>query len=154
MPKFNVEIIELDEIKIYGFSKRSNDKALPKDIKELSSKYHNIIDKKPKIPFFVLSRDYDIKTKDLEIFIGSIYENKAFEQYTIPKGKFAKMTIKPKLGFLWGLSIGEAKRHFYIKWIKNNKFKPLNMEYEYHTEKSLSNKPTIEIIFSISDDLK
>jgi len=153
MPKFNVEIVDLDEIKIYGFSKKSNDKTLPKDIHELSSKYHNIINKKPTVPFFVLSKDYDLQTKDLEIFVGSIYENKAFEQYIIPKGTFAKITIKPKLGFIWGLSIGEAKRYFYIKWIKDNKFIPLNMEYEYHTEKSLSKKPTIEIIFSISDNI-
>jgi hypothetical protein len=86
------------------------------------------------------------------LFIGSIYENTVFEQYTIPKGKYVKIIIEPKLGFLWGLVIGEAKRYFYTTWLERNKYKPLNMEYEHHTEESISKKPTVEIFFSIMDE--
>ena len=152
MANFDVEIIELSEIKIYGFSKKSNDKTVSRDVKELSTKYHAIIKKKPIIPYFILSKNYNEKTKDFEMFIGSIYENKAFEQCIIPKGKFAKIIIKPKLGFIWGISIGQAKRYFYTKWIKNSKYKAMNIEYEYHTEKSIGKNPTIEIIFAIKDN--
>jgi hypothetical protein len=72
-----------------------------------------------------LSKNYNEKTKDFELFIGSIHENTIFEQYIIPKGKYAKTIIKPKFGFMWGFSIGEAKRYFYTKWLKNNEYKPL-----------------------------
>ena len=143
MPKLDIEIVDISETKIYGFSKKSKDKTISKDINELSAKYYDIIKERPVLPFYVLSKNYNEKTKDFEMFIGSKYENAIFEQYIIPKGKYAKIKIKPKLGFLWGLSIGEAKRYFYTKWSKNNKFKPLNMEYEYHTEKSIGKKPTI-----------
>ena len=153
MSKFDVEIIEISEITIYGFWKKSNDKTISKDINELSAKFHSIIKEKPVIPFFVLSKNYNEKTRDFDMFIGSIYENTLFEQHIISKGKYAKMTIRPKFGFIWGLSIGAAKRYFYTKWLKNNKYKSLNMEYEYHTEKSIGKKPTIDIIFSILDTL-
>ena len=149
--KFDVEISEISEVKIYGFSKKSNDKTIAKDIHELSVKFYGIMNKKPVIPYFILSKNYDIKTKDFEMFIGSIYENTLFTQYIIPEGKYAKITVRPKLGFMWGLSIGEAKRYFYTIWLKNSKYEPLNMEYEYHTEKSIGKKPAIDILFSISD---
>ena len=151
MVKLNVEIIEVSELKIYGFSDKSNDRTISKDINKLSAKYNNIIGEKSVIPYFVLSKNYNEKTKDFELFIGSIQENAIFEQYIIPKGKFAKITVKPKLGFIWGLSIGSAKKYFYKNWLKNNNFKPLNMEYEHHTEKSIGKNPTIDIIFSIKD---
>jgi len=115
MEKINVEIIEASELKIYGFSEKSNDKTVSKDINRLSAKYHSIIGKKTVIPYFVLSKNYNEKTKDFEMFIGSIQENAVFEQYIIPKGKYAKMTVKPKFGFIWGLSIGNAKKYFYKK---------------------------------------
>ena len=133
--------------------KKSNDKTVSKDIKELSIKYYDIIKEKPVIPYYILCKNYNEKTKDFDMFIGSKYENVIFEQHIIPKGKYAKVKIKPKFGFLWGISIGGAKRYFYVKWLKNNKFKPLNMEYEYHTEKSISKDPSIEILFSISDNI-
>jgi len=151
MVKLNVEIIEASEFKIYGFSEKSNDKTISKDINKLSVKYYNIIGKKPVIPYFVLSKNYNEKTKDFELFIGSIKENEVFEQYIIPKGKYAKITLKPKFGFIWGLSIGNAKKYFYKNWLKNKNFMPLNMEYEHHTEKSIGKNPTIDIIFSIKD---
>ena len=154
MLKRIVEILDVPEIKIYGFSKKSNDKSMAKDINELSVKFYSIIKEKPTIPFFILSKNYNVITKDFDLFIGSICENNTFEQYIISEGKYAKITIKPKFGFLWGLSIGETKRYFYKKWLKNSKYKALNMEYEYHTEKSISKKPTIDIIFSISDNMK
>jgi len=85
------------------------------------------------------------------MLIGGTLESKLLELYIISKGKYAKITIKPKFGFLWGLSIGEAKRYFYTDWIKSSNYMPLNMEYEYHTEKNIGKNPTVDIIFSISD---
>jgi predicted transcriptional regulator YdeE len=152
MSRFNVETIEVEEVVIYGLSKRSNDKTISKDTNELSTKFYAIINKKPVLPYFVLSKNYNENTKSFEMFVGSIYENIMFEKFKIPEGKYAKITINPKLGFMWGLSIGEAKRFFYKNWLKNSKYKPLNMEYEYHTEKSIGKYPTIDICFSITDN--
>ncbi len=53
-----------------------------------------------------------------KLFIGSMDTNEKLKQIKIQKGEYARITIKPKLGFIWGLSIGEAKCYFYTKWIK------------------------------------
>ena len=151
MAKLNVEILEIEENTIYGLSKKSNDKTVAKDIKELGKQHKDIVRKEKVLPFFVLSKNYNEQTKDFDMFIGSTVESKELEQYIIPKGKYARITIKPKLGFLWGLSVGETARYFYTNWIKNSNYKPLNMEYEYHTEKSIGKNPTIDMIFAISD---
>ena len=60
-----------------------------------------------------------------------------------------KVTIKPKLGFLWGLSIGEAKKAFYTKWLPASDYLAHNMEYEYHTENSKGKNPQIDIHFAV-----
>lgn len=152
MKTLNVIIEDkIAEIKLYGHWIKSNDKTISKDIPLLSKKYYKSIQKaKCKVlPFFVLSRNYNENTKDFELFIGSILEDKKLEEFILPKGTYAKITIKPKLGFIWGTAIGEAKNYFYTKWLPSNNYKAVNMEYEYHTEKSIGKSPTIDIIFAI-----
>lgn len=83
------------------------------------------------------------------MFIGSLIKKRGLESYVLSTGEYAKIAVKPKLGFLWGDSIGEAKRYFYSKWLLENPYEALNMEYEYHTEKTIGKHPTIDIIFAI-----
>lgn len=51
--------------------------------------------------------------------------------------------VKSKLGFLWGVSIGEAKR------MRENPYEDFNMEYEYHTKRSAGKHPATGIIFAV-----
>lgn len=71
------------------------------------------------------------------------------ETFVIPGGVYGKVTVKPKMGFMWGLSIGEAKRSFYTGWLSQSDYLPLNMEYEYHTETSMGKNPQIDILFAV-----
>ena len=100
-------------------------------------------------PYFVLSRNYNELSKDFEMFVGGTIDKKGLESLIIPNGEYARITIKPKLGFLWGLAIGEAKRYFYTKWLPKSRYSALNMEYEYHTEKSDGKSPEIDIFFAV-----
>lgn len=84
-----------------------------------------------------------------ELFIGSVLDKDGLESYVLPASEYAKITVKPKLGFLWGASIGEAKQYFYTKWLPTSSFEALNLEYEYHTERSTEKQPAIDIIFAI-----
>ncbi|ADZ83225.1 GyrI-like domain-containing protein [Cellulosilyticum sp. ST5] len=145
----NVEYIEQQTI--YGLWQKSNDKTISKDIKSLSQKYHMAVSvpEGEVLPYFVLSRNYDEQSNNFEMFIGSTFDKDGLETFILPASEYAKITVKPKLGFLWGASIGEAKRYFYTKWLPKNSYEALNMEYEYHTEKSTGNQPTIDIIFAI-----
>jgi len=153
MESLNVEITELKEKIIYGLWKQSNDKTISNDINTLSEEYYNTIGSTKEIvlPFIVLSRNYDEISKDFEMFIGSTIENNGLKSFTLPAGKYAKITIKPKLGFFWGASIGEAKRYFYMKWLPTSPYQGMNMEYEFHTEKSKEKHPTVDIIFAIKE---
>lgn len=44
----------------------------------------------------------------------------------------------------------EAKKYFYTQWLPQSKYEAKNMEYEFHTEKSIGKHPTVDIIFAIS----
>jgi len=152
MGKLDFIIIENSEDKlIYGFRQKSNDKTQSKDIPLISNKYYEVVHKRSGevIPFFVVSKDYNESTKDFELFIGGLLENKNLESFTIPKGLFVSVSIKPKMGILWGLSIGEAKRTFYTDWLPKSDYMALNMEYEYHTEISKRKNPQIDILFAV-----
>ena len=147
--KVNIEYIEQQTI--YGLWHNSNDKTVSKDIKTLSKKYITTVSMTGKmvLPYFVLSKDYDAVSNNFEMFIGGNISSRNLESLMLPTGEYAKITVKPKLGFLWGASIGEAKRCFYTKWLPKSIYEALNIEYEYHTEKSIGNNPTIDLIFAI-----
>lgn len=151
MKNLDINIVHMDELKISGLWRNSNDKTISNDIKKLSEEYHSIVSlpEGKVFPYFVLARNYDEQSKDFEMFIGSTIDKKGLECLLLSAGEYAKVTVKPKLGFLWGVSIGEAKRYFYTKWLPESPFKALNMEYEYHTEKSIGKHPTIDIFFAI-----
>ena len=151
MMDFKVNVVYKEQQVINGLWKKSNDKTISKDIEELSKRYHKVVSLPGKkvFPYFVLSKNYDEKSKDFEMFIGSTIKKESLDSFILPAGEYAKITIRPKFGFWWGISIGEAKRYFYTKWIWENPYEALNMEYEYHTEKSVEKRPTIDIIFAI-----
>lgn len=151
MSNLVIDIIELDETTIYGLWRKSNDRMLSSDIKSISEKYYSIVSltKGSVLPYFILSRNYDEESKDFDMLIGGIIENKDLDKFHLPEGRYAKITVKPKLGFLWGAAIGDAKKYFYTKWLPSSQYQGLNMEYEYHTEKSKGKHPSIDIIFAI-----
>ena len=134
MPSLEVNIEYIEQQTIYGLWQKSNDKTISKDIKALSKQYHAVVSmpKGKVLPYFVLSRNYNEQSRDFELFIGSVNDKNSLE-----------------LGFLWGASIGEAKQYFYTKWLPTSSFEALNLEYEYHTERSTEKQPAIDIIFAI-----
>jgi len=136
---------------IYGLWMKSSDKTISKDIPALSKRYYDAIGEMPKsvLPFFVLSKDYDEASGQFHLFVGGEVQHEQLDAHELPAGDYGKITVKPKLGFIWGLAIGEAKQYFYTKWLPASEYKALNMEYEYHTEKSIRKKPEIDILFLI-----
>lgn len=151
MASLEVNIEYIEQQTLYGLWQKSNDKTISKDIKALSKQYHAAVSmlEGKVLPYYVLSRNYNEQSRDFELYIGSVIGKDGLQRVVIPAGEYAKITVKPKLGFLWGASVGEAKQYFYTKWLPASSFKALNMEYEYHTEKSVGKQPTIDIIFAI-----
>jgi hypothetical protein len=136
---------------VYVVGQKSNDRTQAKDISALAKKYREAVGKNSGVvvPLFVISKDYDENTKDFHLFIGGLNKNESLEAFVIPKGLYGKTTIKPRFGFMWGLSIGDAKRAFYTQWLPKSNYTALNIEYEHHTEISTEKKPQIEILFAV-----
>ena len=136
---------------IYGLWRKSNDRTIAKDIPALSKQYYTSVGKTPKsvVPFFVLSKDYDEKTGDFDLFIGGEIKCGKLTACELPGGQYGKVTVRPKLGFIWSLAIGEVKRYVYTKWVSSSEYLALNMEYEHHTQKSIGKKPEIDLFFAL-----
>lgn len=151
MAKIEVQLQQRDNITLYGVWGKTNDKTISKDIPALSAEFHKITKTQDGtvLPFFVLSKNYDVTNGDSELFIGSLNANDELSELVLPHDTYAVITVKPKFGALWGLAVGEAKRFFYTKWLPQSDYLGQNMEYEYHWEKSVGKKPTIDIVFAI-----
>lgn len=151
MSRADIRLETKEAAAIFGLWEKAGDKTASKDIRELSAKYHRLTQSREGsvLPFYVLSRNYDEKDGSYELFIGSDKENPGLERLVLPAGEYAVMSIRPKLGFLWGIAVGEAKRYFYREWLPKSGLAPLNMEYEYHSEKTLGKHPTEDIVFAV-----
>lgn len=151
MANLEVKIEYMQPQTLYGLWKKSNDKTVSKDIKALSKQVNAVLSRPEGkvLPYFVLSRNYKEQSGDFELFIGSVTRKDGFVELGLLGGEYAKITVKPKLGFLWGPAVGEAKRYFYKSWLPASPFKALNMEYEHHTEKSMGKQPEIDVIFAV-----
>lgn len=151
MAALDIQIVNKEFQTIYGLWKKSNDKTISADIAELSKRYHGAVavPEGEVLPYFVLSRNYDERSKDFELFIGSTIDHMGLESFILPAGEYARATIQPKLGFLWGIAIGQAKKFVYKKWLPESSYTALNMEYEYHTEKSRGKRPVLELLFAV-----
>lgn len=153
MRKFKIAVQQYERIPLYGLWMDSSDRTIAKDIPSLSKQYHAVVGKAEDsiMPFYVLSKDYDEATGKFRLFIGSDSLVFGLEEFILEEGRYAKIIIRPKFGFLWGLAIGEAKRYFYTRWLPESGFKARNMEYEHHTEKSVGKGATVDLIFAISE---
>lgn len=151
MANLKVTLQTKEQQRIYGIWKNSNDKTISADIRALSEQYYSMVSLPAGsvLPFYVLSRNYKKDSRDFELFIGGIIEKDGLASFLLPAGEYARITIKPRLGFMWGPAIGRAKRYFYRKWLPKRSYQALNMEYELHTEKSLHIYPSIELLFAV-----
>lgn len=154
MSDYIVKIANKKTCSFYGIWKNSNDKTISKDIQELTNQYNEKIDKKEGeviVPFVVLSRNYQPDTRDFELFVGGTKPLEGLETIQLAGGKYATITIKPLLGWLWGPAIKKAKKYVYQKWLPNTNLEASNLEYEFHTQKTIEKSPTLDIIFSVHD---
>lgn len=149
----NVTLEQRGEQTLYGLWAPSNDRTVSKDIPHLSEQYYRAAQQEngTVFPFFALSRNYDEQTRGFELFIGSIADHEGLEAFVLPAGTYGKLTVRPKLGFLWGAAVGQAKTFFYAKWLPSSGYRAANLEYEYHTEKSVEKSPSIDLFFTIQN---
>lgn len=91
----------------------------------------------------------DPRTEAFELLIAGNFVAPPLAAFTLEAGLYARITVRPKLGFLWGPAVGEAKRYFYTKWLPGSGYAARNLEYELHTEKSVGKAPSIDLLFAV-----
>lgn len=150
----NVAVREMGERRICGLETASSDRSVSVDIPRLSAEYHAVSGTREGgvLPFYVLSRDYEPRGGTFRLFVGGEPAHEGLRELTLPAGLCAVMAVKPKLGFLWGAAVGEAKRWFYTVWLPQSGYRPQNLEYEYHTEKTLGKKPELDLVFAVEKE--
>ena len=153
MKSWDVTLVQNGETALYGLWASSCGRTAAKDIPRLSKQYYGKVQKEPGsvLPFFVLSRNYDEQSRKFELFIGSTAVDKELDVFILPAGTYGRITVRPKFGMFWGAAIGAAKTFFYTRWLSENGYRAVNLEYEYHTEKSLGKSPTIDILFAVQE---
>ena len=142
MKQFDVEPVSLLRRSVYGCSMVSSERTVSEDILVLAKRYRAARPNAswPVLPFFVLSRGFNRATGRFSLFVGG--EEQA-------EGLYARIIVKPRFAFLLGREIGRAKRYFYQAWLPNSAYMGQNLEYEYHTAKSMEPRPQVELIFGI-----
>lgn len=138
---------------LFGLWGVSNDKTAAKDIPALSAAYHRALHTEAGgvLPFFVLSRNYVKETGGFELFIGGLAEAPGLARLGLPAGPYGRVTVRPLLGLAWGPAIGRAKRYVYTRWLPGQPYRPLNLEFELHTEESVGKRPTVDLLFALAD---
>lgn len=144
-----VTLATMEPVTIFGLGMASNDRTQSGDIPKLSQLYAKQVKIKGVLPFYVLSEHYDPATGAFDLFIAGTVEGQGLQARTLPQGTYAHMTVRPKLGMLWGPAIGEAKRYFYTQWLPASGYGPLGMEYELHTERTLARPAELDLYFAV-----
>lgn len=146
-----LELLEQPPKTIHGLHLNSNDQAQHWDIPKLSHRLHQLqqVPSGRLLPLYVLSRDYDSENRVFTLFVGSDHSHSACSAEQLPAGTYARIEVRPKLGFLWEPSIKEAKHWFYDRWLPTSPYESIDLEYELHTEKSLDSHPAIDLFFGI-----
>ncbi|MGI6664522.1 MAG: AraC family transcriptional regulator [Christensenellaceae bacterium] len=151
--RFQVDIERKTERAIYGLWQNSCDKTIAQDIPLLTNAFYAVAQKQAGevLPFYVVSKDYAPATGQFSLFIGGNEKVAGLAAFSLPTGLYGKITIQPKFSFLFGFSIARAKRYFYTKWLPASSYEARNMEYEYHDEKSIKKRPSIDLFFAIQE---
>lgn len=149
--KDTIVLLEQPEQVLYGLHSPSQDKTQSRDIPALSGQFYDRIGGRPetRLPFYVVSRDYAPETGRFTLFIGNDGSNRGLEREVLPAGTYARLEVRPKLGFLWGAAIGQAKRWFYTRWLPESGYEAVNLEYELHTQRAAGSHPSIDLLFAI-----
>ncbi|QQO10114.1 hypothetical protein [Breznakiella homolactica] len=150
MKDSDITIVHQEEDRtIYGLWMKSSDRRIARDIPELSKKYSLITGRPGQVPFFVVTKGYNPGDGSFQLFIGGQDAAPKLEVALLPGGDYGITTVRPLLGFLWGAAIGRAKQYFYTRWLPASGYSSHNMEFEFHSSKSLGSHPSVDLYFHI-----
>lgn len=148
-----ISVVERPQVTLYGIWGTSSDKGQARDIPRLSRMLYALlgIPAGSLLPYYVVSKDYDVRTKAFALFVGGERRGQGLGTAVLPAGLYAETTVRPVLGFLWGPAIGRAKGAFYAQWLPSSGYDARNLEFEYHDARSTGKGRSIQLFFAIEN---
>lgn len=158
-PKYEIEVIEIkDDMFSAGLMITSDEKSIMNDGADIQKKFY---EKKPSIrngcdPWGITVITYPKdKGGKFKYFIGSRVDNAEgnheFHITTIPKGVYARITVKYKNSIMWNIDVANARRFFNDKWLPKSLYKSSDafIDMEYYDRRCKNYFPTIDLYFPI-----
>lgn len=139
-----VEIRLLQAGRLHGCLTETTAASLPQAVPATSDRYHKIVNFRPGriLPLYVL-------TRGSTLFVGSTKQAEGLQSISLPGGPYACITIRPKYGLFWAKSIAETKSWFLHEWLPASKYRPIGLEFELHSERTVGKNPTLDLFFAL-----
>ena len=157
------EIVTLEyPIRFVGLAIHTDVRRVYRDAAMLGHEYSRYKENHP-IPslrepwaFVAYSKDFDEETKSWQYIMGDVVTSldsvpAGLSGYEIPASTYAVFPIRPRFKFLWGLQIARTKRHVFSKWLPNSGYESTGCDFEYHDERSLGKRPSINLYVAIRE---
>jgi AraC family transcriptional regulator len=152
-------------IKMIGVSMKTTMKSIYKDAGTLGKEYQKVKERilvqNKKVPwaFVVISKDFSDDKSSWEYLMGDVVTTfddipKNLISFEIPVGTYAVFSIRPRFSFLWGPTMGLTKKYIFTDWLPNSKYDPDNSiigDFEYHDERSVYQKPSIDLYVPVKE---
>lgn len=137
---------------LHGLAMPSADKTIARDIPALTAAFHRAGGTAPGsvLPFYVVTSGYRPQDGTFTLFIGGEAPHPALQALALPSGEWGHIAVRPRLGFLWGPAIGQAKRYFYTRWLPASGRQARSIEVEHHTAQSTGKRPHIDLYFALT----
>ena len=160
------EVISLDKpIIVLGLTIRTGMKSVFKDVTKILKQYmcykekYGIPDQKVPWEYISLSRNFsDDQTWDYLTghVVNSIEKSPGiFTAFEVPTGKYVVFSIRPRLKFMLGFTIGKTKKYIYEVWLPKSEYEFSGYEFEYNNEKMFNENPHyIDLYVAVNEKSK
>ena len=139
-------------------------KTIFKDAANLGQKYKQVKEqgliqnKKAPWGFVAISKNFQ-GMESWDYLMGDVVNTldqvpAGLECFEIPPSTYAVFPIRPKSKFSWGITIGQTKKYIYTEWLPNSNYEAdpsILGDFEYHDERSLAQKPVIDLYVAIKE---
>ncbi len=151
MPKYDVQLINMEKTVIFGREMQSGNRTQAEDIRMLSSSFYEQAGFAPgdDFPYYIVNAECDRRKHKFILFVGGLKDAPALQAHVLPEGVWATIEIRPRFKKLWAGVIESTKRWFYQSWLPKSGYVAMDVEYEYYTEDSISEEPKATIYFFI-----
>lgn len=136
---------------LYGLTMLSDDRTQAKDVRDMYQCYKTAVhaEEGAVVPLYIGTKDYNTRSRDFTLFIAGNIQAPGLRPIMLPGGLYAHFPVRARFGYFWGAALRKARCHFYGFWLSHSDYEPRNIDYEFHTQKTMLDSPEVELYFAI-----